>query len=304
MLKNYENFTHTFAGNPLDRSQHLRRSEETLNALAASKMAKYLPFNQLKVATTETGALLWCTLADLPKQAIHPVFLGTLKDAPHFAVNISKEETDDKVGDFTFTDCRIAASTLSIAEAGIVSQARALLDWHKRNPYCAQCAEPTRMGRGGLIRHCEQCARHIFPRTDPVVIMLIQDVDGGNRCLLGKSQGRMAASNFYSALAGFLDQGESIEEAVRHEVFEEAGIGVGNVEYHSSQPWPFPSSLMIGCKGIALDHDIVIDPTEMADVAWFSRAEVQTGLAGTNPDLRVPGPQAIAHHLIKTWAYS
>lgn len=304
MLKNYENFTHTFAGNPLDRSQHLRRNEEALSALAASKAAKYLPFNKLKVATTETGALLWCAHTDLPKQAIHPVFLGTLNDVPHFAVNMSEEETDDKVGDFTFTDCRIAASTLSIAEAGIVSQARALLDWHKRNPYCAQCAEPTSMGRGGLIRHCEQCARHIFPRTDPVAIMLIQDVEGGNRCLLGKSQGRMAASNFYSALAGFVDQGESLEEAVRREVFEEAGIGVGHVQYHSSQPWPFPSSLMIGCQGIALDHDIVIDPTEMADVAWFSRAEVKAGLAGTNPDLRVPGPQAIAHHLIKTWAYS
>ena len=114
----------------------------------------------------------------------------------------------------------------------------------------------------------------------------------------------MATSNFYSALAGFVDQGESLEEAVRREVFEEAGIRVGNVTYHSSQPWPFPSSLMIGCQGIALDHDIVIDPTEMADVAWFSRAETRAGLEGTNPDLRVPGPQAIAHHLIKTWAYA
>ena len=114
----------------------------------------------------------------------------------------------------------------------------------------------------------------------------------------------MATSNFYSALAGFVDQGESLEEAVRREVFEEAGIQVGGVEYHSSQPWPFPSSLMIGCHGIALDHNIVIDPTEMADVAWFSRADVKAGLEGNNADLRVPGPQAIAHHLISTWAYA
>jgi NAD+ diphosphatase len=304
MQNTYENFTHTFAGNPLDRSQHLRRNEQTLSALAASAAAKYLPFNKLKVATTEAGALQWCALAQLPKQATHPVFLGMLEDTPHFAVNMALEESDSDINNFTFTDCRVAASTLSVAEAGIVSQARALLDWHNRNPYCAQCAQPTRMGRGGLVRHCVQCERHIFPRTDPVAIMLIQDAQDGDLCLLGKSQGRMANSNFYSALAGFVDQGESLEEAVRREVFEEAGIRVGNVAYHSSQPWPFPSSLMIGCQGIALDHDIVIDPTEMADVAWFSRADVRAGLEGTNPELRVPGPQAIAHHLIKTWAYS
>ena len=304
MQNTYENFTHTFAGNPLDRGQHLRRDEQTITALAASEAARYLPFNKLKVATLDTGALHWCALAHLPEQAADPVFLGTLDDAPHFAVNLSLDDADSASNDFTFTDCRVAASTLSVAEAGIVSQARALLDWHKRNPYCAQCAQPTRMGRGGLVRHCDQCARHIFPRTDPVAIMLVQDALDGDRCLLGKSQGRMATSNFYSALAGFVDQGESLEEAVRREVFEEAGIRVGNVTYHSSQPWPFPSSLMIGCQGIALDHNIVIDPTEMADVAWFSRAEARAGLEGTNPDLRVPGAQAIAHHLIKTWAYA
>lgn len=302
MQKNYENFTHTFAGNPLDRSQHLRRDEETLNTLANSKAAKYLPFQKLKVALTDAGGLQWCTHAQLAEQAASSVFLGVLDDTPHFAVNMLEADTHTET--FTFTDCRVAASTLSVAEAGIVSQARALLDWHKRNPFCAQCAQPTRMGRGGMVRHCDQCERHIFPRTDPVAIMLIQDEKDGDRCLLGKSQGHMATSNFYSALAGFVDQGESLEEAVRREVFEEAGIQVGGVEYHSSQPWPFPSSLMIGCHGIALDHNIVIDPTEMADVAWFSRADVKAGLEGNSADLRVPGPQAIAHHLISTWAYA
>ena len=131
---------------------------------------------------------------------------------------------------------------------------------------------------------------------------MIQNDVKGDFCLLGKSQGRMAQSNFYSALAGFVDQGESLEEAVRREVKEEAGIRVGQVSYHSSQPWPFPSSLMIGCHGIAINQDIVIDTEEMADVAWFDRTQVLSAIAGDNPDLRIPGPGAIAHHLIKAWA--
>jgi NAD+ diphosphatase len=301
MQNSYENFTHTFAGNPIDRSHDLRREETTLKNLASSSTAQYLLFEKLKVATTESGTLSWCNLAEIPDQCPDAVFLGMLNDKPHFALNLVSPGATDNL---TFTDCRVAASTLSIEEAGIVSQARALLDWHQRNPFCAKCAQPTRMGRGGMVRHCDLCERHIFPRTDPVAIMLIEDQIDGDRCLLGKSQGRMADSNFYSALAGFIDQGESLEEAVRREVLEEAGIGVGAVRYHSSQPWPFPSSLMIGCHGVALNHNIVIDPAEMADVSWFSRQEVKASLKGNNPDLRVPGPQAIAHHLISSWVYA
>jgi NAD+ diphosphatase len=129
--------------------------------------------------------------------------------------------------------------------------------------------------------------------------MLIVDAD---RCLLGQSAGRLARTGMYSALAGFIDQGESIEEAVRREVMEEAGIRVGHVQYHSSQPWPFPSSLMIGCHGEALSTHIEIDTNEMADVSWFSREDVQRALRGEHPELRVPGPIAIAHHLIRAWA--
>ena len=132
--------------------------------------------------------------------------------------------------------------------------------------------------------------------------MLIVDEPGGDRCLLGQSQGFMANTNFYSALAGFLDQGESLEEAVRREVREESGVIVGDVHYHSSQPWPFPSQLMIGCHGIASDTRIEIDEVEMADVSWFSRDEVIAALAEDNSELRVPGPMAIAHHLIRSWA--
>jgi NAD+ diphosphatase len=143
------------------------------------------------------------------------------------------------------------------------------------------------------------CNANHFPRTDPVVIMVVSD---GDKCLLGQSRGRLSRTGRYSALAGFMDQGESIEEAVRREVKEEAGIEVGEVRYHSSQPWPFPSSLMIGCHGKARTTDIHIDDEEMTDVRWFSRDEVRLALKGENPDLQVPDSIAIAHHLIKAWA--
>ena len=128
-------------------------------------------------------------------------------------------------------------------------------------------------------------------------------VADGERCLLGQSRGRLAAMNRYSALAGFVDQGEAIEEAVAREVMEEAGIKVKNVRYHSSQPWPFPSSLMIGCHAEADSTDIAMDNEEMTDVQWFDRAEVLLALEGKSEKLLVPGPIAIAHHLIKAWAY-
>ena len=149
------------------------------------------------------------------------------------------------------------------------------------------------------MRNCASCGAEHFPRTDPVVIVVVSD---GERCLLGQSWGRLAASKMYSALAGFMDQGESIEEAVAREVWEEAGIRAVDVRYHSSQPWPFPSSLMIGCHAAAATTDIHKDDEEMTDVRWFSRAEVRAALAGESETLSLPGPFAIAHHLIRSWA--
>ena len=176
------------------------------------------------------------------------------------------------------------------------------MDWHNRHGYCSVCGQPTKMGRGGHVRKCEDggCGAEHFPRTDPVAIMLVHD---GDRCLLGQSRGRLVRMRMYSALAGFIDQGESIEEAVAREVMEEAGIEVKNVRYHSSQPWPFPSSLMIGCHAEAATTDIHIDAEEMTDVQWFPRQTVIDALEGRNRNLAVPQPLAIAHHLVKTWAY-
>ena len=149
------------------------------------------------------------------------------------------------------------------------------------------------------MRQCSKCDAEHYPRTDPVVITVVADND---RCLLGQSRGPLSRTNTFSALAGFVDQGESIEEAVAREVMEEAGIGVKNIRYHSSQPWPFPSSLMIGCHADATTTDISIDNEEMIDVRWFQRGDVLGALEKTSEVLAVPGPIAIAHHLIKAWA--
>ena len=287
---------HTFAGNPLDRGEALRRDEENIATLRNEPTTRFLAFHKLNVAAAEDGQLNWIEGGHLDTNDVEgAILLGEHEGRALFATTIEDAER------FNFTDCRQMASVLPTAETGILAQARAQLDWHHRNPFCAQCGNPTRPERGGQIRRCTNCEKHIFPRTDPVAIMLIVDEPGGERCLLGKSQGRMARSNFYSALAGFLDQGESLEEAVRREVWEEAGIRVGPVQYHSSQPWPFPSQLMIGCHGVALTQDISIDEVEMADVSWFTRDEVKASLDENNPDLRVPGAMAIAHHLIKSW---
>ena len=308
---------HTFAGNPLDRGEALRRDEADVAALKQHPNSRFLIFANLRVNVTEDQSLNWQSAAALTdEERANAIFLGTLSEAESDSLDpgTGARSNDDTIAYFAvnrrlegeaagadYSDSRLIAGTLSTRESGIVAQARAQLDWHQRNPFCALCGGAMQPERGGQVRRCERCKKHIFPRTDPVAIMLIIDKPGGDRCLLGKGQGRMAKSNFYSALAGFVDQGESIEEAVRREVREEAGLDVGEVFYHSSQPWPFPSQLMIGCHGIAATTDIQFDTVEMSDVRWFSRAEVTRALEETHPDLRVPGAMAIAHHLINAW---
>jgi NAD+ diphosphatase len=298
---------HVFAGNPLDRGDTQRRDQAWLDAQAVHPQSRFLPLWQLNVLIqTESDTRLgWLSAADIARLqiAVPPVFLGLADGVAHFALDVSQ------LGDashelnlpeaWRFEDARAAATSLSTPEAGILAQSRAQLDWHKRHRFCSVCGQPTQQGRGGQVRKCTACKAEHFPRTDPVAIMVVTD---GERCLLGQSRGRLSRTGTYSALAGFMDQGECIEEAVRREVMEEAGIKVGEVRYHSSQPWPFPSSLMIGCHGRALTTDIHIDNQEMTDVRWFDRADVLAALHGEHPELRVPAPIAIAHHLIKAWA--
>ncbi len=299
---------HVFADNPLDRGDQQRRDDAWLAEALKDPASRFLVMPELDVPLSQDGnvSLNWLDARDVRWFGIdvEPVFLGLLDGAAHFAVHVpatsgaaARIRSEDSL---TFADARSAASILSGHETGIVAQARAQLDWHNRHGFCSVCGHQTQMGRGGQVRRCTSCRAEHFPRTDPVAIMLVHD---GDRCLLGQSRGRLSRMRMYSALAGFMDQGESIEEAVAREVREEAGIEVKNVRYHSSQPWPFPSSLMIGCHAEAATTEIRIDDEEMIDVGWFDRETVIDALEGRSRDLAVPQPMAIAHHLIKTWAY-
>ena len=300
---------HIFADNPMDRGDQQRRDEDWLSERARDPDSRILVMPELEVPMSDgrSPELNWMSPDDARWFGIDadPVFLGILDGAAHFAVYVpassgaaARLREDSSI---RFADARSAAGFLSGHETGIVAQARAQLDWHNRHGFCSVCGERTAMARGGHVRKCPDsaCRAEHFPRTDPVAIMLVHD---GDACLLGQSRGRLSRMRMYSALAGFMDQGESIEEAVAREVREEAGIEVKNVRYHSSQPWPFPSSLMIGCHAEAATTDIHIDNEEMTDVRWFDREEVLLALEGRSRELAVPQPLAIAHHLIKTWA--
>lgn len=312
---------HTFGGNKLDRADAKRRNEDWLEEAYARSDSKILPFWRQRVLLQPGQAksdqsLAWLSPTDLSQHnTTDAIFLGLHNNVPHFAQGIQGADAP-ALDNAKFTDCRAAAMTLEAQDSGVIAQARAQLEWHKRNLYCGSCGAQTEMQRGGHLRVCAQCNAKKFPRTDPVVIMLSSR---GDKCLLGQPKGPIAGSGFYTSLAGFVDQGESIEEAVRRETWEEAGVPLGRVHYHSSQPWPFPHTLMIGCHGEALSDEINMDTDEMADVRWFERDEMREILKaqadapqqlpqqltkpedGQPPPVRVPGPMAIAHHLINAW---
>ncbi len=236
----------------------------------------------------------------LPPGVPPPVLLGLRDGVAHFTVDVSNVADPTALGlpaGLKFEEARAAAAEVAHSDTGIIAQARAQVDWHNRHKFCSVCGERTLPERGGLQRKCTACKAEHFPRTDPVVIMLVHK---GDRALLGQTRARIS-SGFYSCLAGFMDQGESIEEAVAREVREESGLEVADVRYHSSQPWPFPSSLMIGCHAAAATDKINFDADEMSDVRWYTRPEVAAALRNENPALKVPGAIAIAHHLIKAW---
>jgi NAD+ diphosphatase len=180
-------------------------------------------------------------------------------------------------------------------DIAMLAQARSLLHWHQRHRFCANCGHETEMTDGGYRRHCARCTADHFPRTDPVVIIVVRSAD---TFLLGRQASW--AKGRYSALAGFMEPGETIEEAARREVLEESGIRLGAITYVASQPWPFPASLMLGLIGEALTQDIVIDKTELEDARWFSRAEIRLMFEERHPDgLGVPPPMAIAHKILE-----
>lgn len=229
------------------------------------------------------------------------VFLGLLQGVGRFGYGISPVTAASlkTCGDFHVTDLRsIAVYGLAAAEhLPPIAEAKALLHWHARHRFCANCGESTQATQAGWRRDCPKCKAEHFPRTDPVAIMLAVD---GEHCLLGRSP--RFVPTMWSCLAGFIEPGESIEDAVRRETHEEAGITCGRVVYFHSQPWPFPSSLMIGCHAQALTRDIVVDRRELEDARWFSKSEIETMMLRRHPEgLTTPPPVAVAHHIIRAW---
>ncbi len=261
------NVSHVYAGNPLDRGERERRDEQWIEDAANSPTSRFLPMwdSNVLVSKGSQAALAWQGADDIARLGIDttPFFLGLLASVAHFVIDISDHEpavrelTQGEA--FSFVDARTAISLLSGAESGIVAQAKAQVSWHGRTGFCSVCGHETVIRRGGQVRHCLNCDIEHYPRTDPVIITVVSDND---RCLLGQSRGRVSRANTFSALAGFVDHGESIEEAVAREVMEESGITVGQVRYHSSQPWPFPHNLMIGCLADAVTTKISFDDEE------------------------------------------
>jgi NAD+ diphosphatase len=300
-----------FSGSPLDRAGPLRTDDAWIARPRANEKTRYLALWRLEpmLKAPEPGAdapvqglawAKWMLFEDLDPKP-EPLLLGVVDDVAHFAVDVSFLEkpvaalgVEDAA---SFADLRGVAAALPAGEAGIAAHARALVDWHRRHPHCAECGARTRPVFGGAQRNCIECSAQHFPRTDPVVIAPVVQ---GDRCLLGRSRGW--PERMYSALAGFVEPGETLEEAVRREVAEESGVRVGAVRYVASQPWPFPSSLMIGCIAEAESTDVVVDRTELDDARWFDREVVRAALAGTSDALVLPPPIAIAHQLIRTWA--
>lgn len=311
-MKNAE--TVTFGASSLDRAAHLRKSAPDL-AKDATAMAIIL-WRGKPLVETENLAVTQVPLA-------HPIlhgsdariFLGLSASGPKFAYDISGWEPDpeqqaDEASFFdqtlqrhpkapngsAFQETRAIMSRLSRDDAELVVAAKGVFGWHENHKFCAKCGAGTEMAEAGWQRNCPACNAAHFPRTDPVVIMLITH---GNKVLLGRSPGW--PEKMYSLLAGFMEPGETVEAAVRREVHEESRITVGKVGYMTSQPWPFPSSLMIGCWGSATSTEIKLDQKELDDALWLSKEKIIESLSGNSDDILPARKGSIAQFLIENW---
>ena len=304
--------TNTFAGNPLDRDSE-RRGDE---AFLAEKLAdaeslavalwngKPLVEDVLGDDGKPTGVQIAYLRADMAQELAggneRLLYMGLWKDIAVFAVDI-EGAADPAQGPLQglgrFEELRAAAATMPPADAGILATAKSMFEWRRRHRWCSACGQKTEVSDGGWKRVCPACEAEHFPRTDPVAIMLAVH-DG--KCLLG----RQAAwpKGMFSALAGFLEPGETIEEACARELKEEAGLTATTVRYHSSQPWPWPSSLMMGLIAEVDGADAAPDQTELEEVRWFSKEEATQLIRGELEGVFAPPPLAIAHQLIKAWA--
>jgi NAD+ diphosphatase len=301
-------FLNTFAGNPLDRASDRRTKPEWIAEQLASSdslgiaMWNGRPF--VEPSKDEGGlqiaylpAKLVGELAGGPERLL---FMGLWKETAVFAVDLedAADPADGPLQGFgKFEDLRAIALKLPPTEAAIVATAKQMFEWRRRHPHCAVCGQRSEAMDGGWKRRCPSCSAEHFPRTDPVVIMLPYH---GDRCMLGRQE--QWPKGMFSALAGFLEPGENIEEACARELHEEAGLRTRKVRYHSTQPWPYPSSLMIGLIAEVEDDEGVADQAELSEIRWFTRAEAKDLIAGKLDGVAAPMRLAIAHQLIKAWA--
>ena len=300
-------FTNIFAGNPLDRSSY-RRTDAAWVAeqLAAPESLGLVLWNGKPLVEDAKGggvqiayvaARLVETLAGGTERLL---FLGLWQGTAVFAVDMegSADPADGPVqGLGRFEDLRMISLTLPGTEAAILATAKSMFEWRRKHRHCAACGQPSEVMDAGWKRKCPSCQTEHFPRTDPVVIMLAVK---GDKCLVGRQA--IWPKLMYSALAGFLEPGESIEEACARELWEEARLKTSRVRYHSTQPWPYPSSLMIGLIAEVENDDAVADQIELDEVRWMTRAETRAMLRGELADAKAPGAMAIAHQLIKAWS--
>jgi NAD+ diphosphatase len=237
----------------------------------------------------EEGAIFAHDLSDWDPAGVDEAAMNTFLDP-------TEQRHPDLPDTDVFAELRSNMTRLTPRDVELAASARAVYCWHSGHKFCSKCGAASQMSMSGWQRDCVACDAKHFPRTDPVVIMLITH---GNSVLMGRSPGW--PEGMYSLLAGFVEPGETLEGAVRREVFEEAGIKVGQVDYLASQPWPFPNSLMFGCKGEAISKEITIDPTEIEDAIWVSREDMMLSFAGENAKILPARKGAIAHFILKHW---
>ncbi|MCU0903504.1 MAG: NAD(+) diphosphatase [Tabrizicola sp.] len=305
--------TVTFGGSGLDRRAEMRRDATALGE--ALSRGKVLPLWRGKPLLLG-DALAWVT-ADHPVLALAgpPIFLGVDAGIPRFAADLSDWSPEagaeaPETGFFDptiqrhpslsggegFAELRGVMANLTAREAELAATGKAILQWHRSHGFCSTCGARSEMAQGGWQRGCPACGAQHFPRTDPVVIML---VTRGNAVLLGRSSGW--PEGMFSLLAGFVEPGETIEAAVRREVLEETGVRCGAVSYLASQPWPFPASLMIGARTEALSSEIRLDPEELEAAIWVTREEMVQAFAGRHPTIKPSRKGAIAHFILRNW---
>ncbi len=291
-----------FAANRIERLSENRAADAAAIALTHPHARLYLMAEgrlYLKFDANAFDALWTRGEAEALKADLgQAVLLGTDGAAPVLAApaGIAPDALPETIKAIDYRSVYVQ-ELIAPDQLGALAQGAALLAWNANHRFCGRCGHETQDAAGGYKRTCAQCGAQHFPRTDPVAIMLAVD---GERCLLGRSP--HFPEGMYSCLAGFIEPGETIENAVRREIFEESGIRVGRVAYYASQPWPFPHSLMIGCHAEAISDAITFDGSELEDCRWFSRAEVKRIFARSHPDnLTVPPRGAIATHLMRSW---